>query len=156
MSSDKTPRPQAPPYFQPSPPQNPPATNQGPSCSSDERGFLVSTDLNPSSPPSPSSSSSFMVNRELCRTPSSDDHKIPTARSCPPTPRKPTGGASAVPWNSHKRKLPDQIRFFESTNREELDSFFQDCHEQCHTSKKRCTSIWLFYRPLCGNANSPN
>ncbi|KAI4386092.1 hypothetical protein MLD38_004056 [Melastoma candidum] len=78
----------------------------------------------PPSSPLPSSSE--------CRTPTSDDHKIPAARSCPQTPRK-----HPVPWNSHKRKLAE-LHFFELTGREEVESFFRRHYGR---SKKRCTSV---------------
>ncbi|KAI6685228.1 hypothetical protein NL676_031141 [Syzygium grande] len=47
---------------------------------------------------------------DRCETPTSSEHKIPTVRSCPPTPRK-----QAQPVVPHKRKL----HFFETTGRDE-------------------------------------
>lgn len=57
--------------------------------------------------------------KEECKTPSSSDHKIPTIQSCPPTPKKKVR-ASMV----HKRKL-SELHFFETTGREEVESFFR-------------------------------
>ncbi|KAF9684810.1 hypothetical protein SADUNF_Sadunf04G0157300 [Salix dunnii] len=58
--------------------------------------------------------------QEQCRTPTSSDHKIPTIQSCPPTPRK------KVQVFAHKRKLPE---FFETTNKDEVESFFRSSFE---------------------------
>ncbi|KAI4382291.1 hypothetical protein MLD38_008272 [Melastoma candidum] len=96
---------------------------------------LLSHQDPPSSPPPPSSNvvgDLAYGQGEECRTPTSDDHKIPEARSCPPTPRK-----RPAPWNSHKRKATE-LQFFESTGREEVESFFRRYYGQ---SKKRCTSV---------------
>ncbi|KAI6669928.1 hypothetical protein NL676_004813 [Syzygium grande] len=72
-----------------------------------------------------------------CRTPTSEHHKIPAIRSCPPTPRKPV---HVLPLSfQNKRKL----HFFESTSkgREELDLFFQSSFELSPAVKKRCMSV---------------
>ncbi|BFG34561.1 hypothetical protein CerSpe_208350 [Prunus speciosa] len=70
-----------------------------------------------------------------CRTPTSRDHKIPTIQSCPTTPRK-KGQAFVL-----KRKLA-VFDFFESTGREEVESFFRSCFESPSPRvKKRSTSI---------------
>ncbi|TQE04008.1 hypothetical protein C1H46_010379 [Malus baccata] len=75
---------------------------------------------------------------DLCRTPTSSDHKILTSQSCPATPRKLAQGNVFL----HKRKLA-RLDFFETTRREEVDSFFRSCFEESPSSraKKRCTSI---------------
>lgn len=70
-----------------------------------------------------------------CRTPTSSDHKIPSIQSCPPTPRKPRGRLF-----SEKRKLSD-LHFFETTGREEVESFFRSKLFKFPRVKKRCTSI---------------
>ncbi|KAF3455148.1 hypothetical protein FNV43_RR05596 [Rhamnella rubrinervis] len=70
-----------------------------------------------------------------CRTPTSSDHKIPSIQSCPPTPRKPRGGLF-----SQKRKLTD-LHFFETTGREEVESFFRSNLLDFPRAKKRCRSI---------------
>ncbi|KAB2080775.1 hypothetical protein ERO13_A05G084500v2 [Gossypium hirsutum] len=57
--------------------------------------------------------------KEECKTPTSSDHKIPTIQSCPPTPKKKVR-VSMV----HKRKL-SELHFFETTRREEVESFFR-------------------------------
>ncbi|XP_048323793.1 cyclin-dependent protein kinase inhibitor SMR2 [Ziziphus jujuba] len=49
-----------------------------------------------------------------CLTPTSSDHRLPSTRSCPSTPRKPQGRLVYL----HKRKLSD-LHFFEATRREE-------------------------------------
>ncbi|KAI3414318.1 uncharacterized protein J3R85_016419 [Psidium guajava] len=72
-----------------------------------------------------------------CQTPTSEHHKIPAVRSCPPTPCKP---AHVLPSGfRNKRKL----HFFESTSkgREELDLFFQSSFEPSPGMKKRCMSV---------------
>uniref|UniRef100_A0A7N2QXB7 Cyclin-dependent protein kinase inhibitor SMR2 n=1 Tax=Quercus lobata TaxID=97700 RepID=A0A7N2QXB7_QUELO len=75
---------------------------------------------------------------EGCRTPTSPDHKIPATQSCPPTPRKPAR------VSVHKRKWTD-LKFFENTRREELESFFQSSFKSprvtSHAVKRRCTSV---------------
>ncbi|TQE13314.1 hypothetical protein C1H46_001121 [Malus baccata] len=73
--------------------------------------------------------------KDLCRTPASYDHNIPTIQSCPATPRKQAHGNVFL----HKRKLA-RLDFFETTGREEVDSFFRSCFESPRV-KKRCTSI---------------
>lgn len=73
-----------------------------------------------------------------CRTPVSEDHKIPAVQSCPPTPRK-----RARPVSSRKRKL----HFFESSGREEVELFFQSSFIELKlelskkADKRRCTSV---------------
>jgi hypothetical protein len=75
--------------------------------------------------------------QEECRTPTSSDHKIPTIRSCPPTPRK------KVQVFAHKRKIPE---FFDTTNKDEVESFFRSSFEvpsrvnQSRPMKRRCRS----------------
>lgn len=77
---------------------------------------------------------------EECRTPTSRNHQIPTIQSCPPTPRKRPRSVLA-----QKRKWTDQSRFFETTRREELESFFRSIPELPRVSsrvvKRRCTSV---------------
>ncbi|KAM0996695.1 hypothetical protein ACFX14_006766 [Malus domestica] len=73
--------------------------------------------------------------KDLCRTPASYDHNIPTIQSCPATPRKQAHGNVFL----HKRKLA-RFDFFETTGREEVDSFFRSCFESPRVGK-RYTSI---------------
>ncbi|KAI8524188.1 hypothetical protein RHMOL_Rhmol13G0130500 [Rhododendron molle] len=56
--------------------------------------------------------------KEECRTPTSQPHRIPKTRTCPPAPRK--QGSVFSP----ERKMPE-LNFFENTRREEIESFFQ-------------------------------
>ncbi|XP_062091927.1 uncharacterized protein LOC133797859 [Humulus lupulus] len=58
-------------------------------------------------------------NDDVCRTPTSEGHRIPEIVSCPPAPRKP---ARRVP--SCKRKLTE-LQFFDVKNREDVDDFFR-------------------------------
>ncbi|KAL7198294.1 hypothetical protein ACSBR2_020737 [Camellia fascicularis] len=67
---------------------------------------------------------------EECRTPTSQDHKIPAIQTCPPAPRK-QGHVF-----SRKRKFPES-QFFEATCREEIDSFFRSSFELSGVPKKR-------------------
>ncbi|KAK4773632.1 hypothetical protein SAY87_028651 [Trapa incisa] len=71
-----------------------------------------------------------------CRTPLSEDHKIPTVRSCPPTPQK-----QALPATSRKRKLG----FFETSGLEEVESFFMynflELSSKKKADKRRCSSV---------------
>ncbi|KAF8396493.1 hypothetical protein HHK36_018116 [Tetracentron sinense] len=53
-----------------------------------------------------------------CRTPTSDEHKIPLLRNCPPAPRKPKMVVLS------KRKF-SELQFFEFMIREEVESFFR-------------------------------
>ncbi|XP_044460471.1 cyclin-dependent protein kinase inhibitor SMR1 [Mangifera indica] len=56
---------------------------------------------------------------EECRTPTSEQHKIPSTISCPPAPRKPK-----TRYVSCKRKLVE-LEFFEIRNREEVETFLK-------------------------------
>ncbi|KAF8039522.1 hypothetical protein BT93_B1900 [Corymbia citriodora subsp. variegata] len=74
---------------------------------------------------------------DRCKTPTSSEHRIPTVRSCPPTPRR--QGRLVLP---RKRKL----HFFETTGRDEVESFFRwngmsTSPSPPHSSKRRCTSL---------------
>ncbi|KAJ9188769.1 hypothetical protein P3X46_000134 [Hevea brasiliensis] len=77
--------------------------------------------------------------QEGCKTPTSSDHKIPTFRSCPPTPRK-----KVQKLFLQKRKLPDEMNFFEASNRDEVESFFRSSFElpgvESRRIKRRCRS----------------
>ncbi|KAJ8765970.1 hypothetical protein K2173_020486 [Erythroxylum novogranatense] len=66
---------------------------------------------------------------DVCRTPTSEEHRIPSILSCPPAPRKPKR-----PSISCKRKL-SELEFFEIVNREEVESFFRSSFEV--VSKRR-------------------
>ncbi|KAL3718920.1 hypothetical protein ACJRO7_003949 [Eucalyptus globulus] len=54
---------------------------------------------------------------EECRTPTSSEHRIQAAETCPPAPRKPR----AAP--SRKRRH----EFFDVANRDEVEGFFRSC-----------------------------
>ncbi|KAM7279570.1 hypothetical protein ACFE04_006704 [Oxalis oulophora] len=72
-----------------------------------------------------------------CKTPTSSDHKIPKIQSCPSTPRKKQ--ISLVnSINIHKRKF----EFYETTNKEEVESFFRSQFFELKSSfkNKRCRS----------------
>ncbi|WCJ41642.1 hypothetical protein M5689_022497 [Euphorbia peplus] len=69
-----------------------------------------------------------------CKTPTSADHKITAVKSCPPTPTKKS--VQLEPLIFHKRKFSD-TDFFEDSNRDEVDSFFQSSFDQIHESSKR-------------------
>ncbi|KAE8734849.1 hypothetical protein F3Y22_tig00000715pilonHSYRG00374 [Hibiscus syriacus] len=76
---------------------------------------------------------------EECKTPTSSDHKIPTIQSCPPTPKKKVRSKFAL-----KRKL-SEVQFFETTRREEVESFFRSNSEpftldSSRKFKRRCRS----------------
>ncbi|KAJ4972372.1 hypothetical protein NE237_005471 [Protea cynaroides] len=68
-----------------------------------------------------------------CRTPTSDDHKIPVMRSCPDAPRKQTGVVLC------KRKLSHEFRFFEITGRDQVESFF-NCYSFSVKKSRRSNS----------------
>ncbi|EXC24896.1 hypothetical protein L484_011762 [Morus notabilis] len=70
-----------------------------------------------------------------CKTPTSEDQKIPTTQSCPPTPRKPASDRVFL----RKRKF-SEFHFFESTGREEVESFFRSTFKFSGL-KKRCKSV---------------
>ncbi|KAE8656754.1 hypothetical protein F3Y22_tig00116997pilonHSYRG00282 [Hibiscus syriacus] len=59
------------------------------------------------------------VKEEECKTPTSSDQKIASIQSCPPTPKKKVRAKFGL-----KRKL-SELHFFETTRREELESFFR-------------------------------
>ncbi|KAK4762887.1 hypothetical protein SAY86_008655 [Trapa natans] len=72
--------------------------------------------------------------RDGFRTPVSEHQKIPSARSCPPAPRK-----RRPPVTPRKRKL---MQFFEATGREEVESFFElTMLNNKPDHKRRCTSL---------------
>ncbi|OIV90595.1 hypothetical protein TanjilG_01676 [Lupinus angustifolius] len=56
---------------------------------------------------------------DSCRTPTTKESKIPEIVSCPPAPRKPKALVSC------KRKLMDEFKFFEDTNKEDMEAFFR-------------------------------
>lgn len=69
-----------------------------------------------------------------CRTPTSEEYRIPKILDCPPAPRKPRRAPSC------KRKLSPELHFFEIVNPEEVDAFFRSSFEKISaiTSSKRC------------------
>ncbi|OIT33796.1 hypothetical protein A4A49_15681 [Nicotiana attenuata] len=62
------------------------------------------------------------------KTPKSPQNLIPKILSCPPAPKKPKRVISC------KRKLVDELQFFEVAAREEVDSFFRSVDHV----KRRC------------------
>ncbi|KAF8397776.1 hypothetical protein HHK36_016698 [Tetracentron sinense] len=70
-----------------------------------------------------------------CRTPTSDEHKIPRAWSCPPAPQKPKRVVLC------KRKL-SELQFFEIVNREEVESFFQSNFELPRVTSRKFKKRW--------------
>lgn len=72
---------------------------------------------------------------ELCKTPTSEKHKIPEILCCPQAPKKPKTRSSTV---SCKRKLQlladDEFQFFEILNRDEVEEFFRT------NFKRSCTA----------------
>ncbi|XP_052185358.1 cyclin-dependent protein kinase inhibitor SMR13-like [Diospyros lotus] len=58
-------------------------------------------------------------NSDECHTPTSPETRIPEVRSCPPAPKKPRRRVSC------KRRLSDELQFFEIVAREEIESFFR-------------------------------
>lgn len=80
------------------------------------------------------------ADEEGCTTPTSSDHKIPTFRSCPPTPRK-----KLQKLFLRKRKLVDEMNFFEASHRDEVEAFFRSSFElakvESRPMKRRCRSF---------------
>ncbi|GLT81744.1 hypothetical protein SLE2022_001790 [Rubroshorea leprosula] len=75
---------------------------------------------------------------EECKTPTSSDYKIPTVRSCPPTPKK-----NVIRLNNMKKRKRSEMMFFETTGREEVESFFRSnlVEDISRNIKKRCKSV---------------
>ncbi|OAY38922.1 cyclin-dependent protein kinase inhibitor SMR3 [Manihot esculenta] len=65
---------------------------------------------------------------ECCRTPTSEEHKIPAILQCPPAPRKPKRRTVLC-----KRKLSE----FEFLNCQEVESLFRSSSEVVAVAKKR-------------------
>lgn len=57
-------------------------------------------------------------NEDDCRTPTSEENRIPAILTCPPAPKKPR------PALSCKRKL-SELDFFEALNHTEIEEFFR-------------------------------
>nr|DAD48758.1 TPA_asm: hypothetical protein HUJ06_018695 [Nelumbo nucifera] len=68
-----------------------------------------------------------------CRTPTSEEHKIPIIQTCPPAPRKPRKVVLC------KRKL-SELRFFEIVSHDEVESFFLAPVISRNVKKRRCAS----------------
>ncbi|KAJ4720684.1 cyclin-dependent protein kinase inhibitor SMR1-like [Melia azedarach] len=71
---------------------------------------------------------------ESCTTPKSEENKIPAILCCPPAPRKPKRRTVSC-----KRKLADEMQFFEILNGEEVDSFFRSSFELQDMKRRNCT-----------------
>lgn len=65
---------------------------------------------------------------DQCKTPVSQDRKIPAPQTCPPAPKKQK--RRGIP---RKRKL-SKMQFFEKTAKEEVESFFQSSSGMSSTS----------------------
>ncbi|KAK2634144.1 hypothetical protein Ddye_028936 [Dipteronia dyeriana] len=69
---------------------------------------------------------------EGCRTPTSVENKIPEISTCPPAPRKPKRKVADL---SCKKKLfAQEFQFFETNNREEIETFFRSSFDQISSS----------------------
>ncbi|KAF8021208.1 hypothetical protein BT93_G1595 [Corymbia citriodora subsp. variegata] len=68
---------------------------------------------------------------EECRTPTSEEHRIPPALTCPAAPRKPTARTRPTPAVPRKRALPpsDRLEFLEAASRGEVEGFFRSCND---------------------------
>nr|GMC74570.1 cyclin-dependent protein kinase inhibitor SMR2-like [Ipomoea batatas]GMC77312.1 cyclin-dependent protein kinase inhibitor SMR2-like [Ipomoea batatas] len=62
---------------------------------------------------------------EGCRTPKSPRNFLPETLVCPPAPKKPRRAAPSC-----KRKLGDELQFFEVVGRDEIDCFFRRVHDR--------------------------
>ncbi|WRX12696.1 hypothetical protein QQP08_005183 [Theobroma cacao] len=71
-----------------------------------------------------------------CTTPTSEESKIPAALKCPPAPKKPKRRTVSC-----KRKLSDQLQFFEIVNREEVEAYLKAGFD---SSKRRNISTMGF------------
>ncbi|XP_057980449.1 cyclin-dependent protein kinase inhibitor SMR1-like [Malania oleifera] len=69
----------------------------------------------------------------LCRTPTSEEHKIPAVISCPPAPRRPRASPP------RKRRLLDEPEFHLFVSSEELEEFFRSNFEVLTGAKRRST-----------------
>ncbi|KAK6936129.1 hypothetical protein RJ641_033159 [Dillenia turbinata] len=83
---------------------------------------------------------SVEIEDEGCKTPTSQDHKIPPIRTCPPAPQK-----QRVVSLKNKRKFP-ALQFFEIIGRAEIESFFGSEFEipsltSRHNHKKQYTGF---------------
>ncbi|KAI3470543.1 hypothetical protein Pfo_027206 [Paulownia fortunei] len=75
------------------------------------------------------------ISEEDCHTPKSPRHMIPATLSCPPAPRKPPRRRPC------KRRLCDELQFFEIVAGEEVESFFRRVEENINgggATKRRC------------------
>ncbi|XP_057980691.1 cyclin-dependent protein kinase inhibitor SMR1-like [Malania oleifera] len=70
-----------------------------------------------------------------CRTPTSEEHKIPAILSCPPAPRKQKAVLSC------KRRMSWEPEFRQIVPAEELEDFFRSSFEAVAGAKRRCTCI---------------
>ncbi|KDP45062.1 hypothetical protein JCGZ_01562 [Jatropha curcas] len=68
-----------------------------------------------------------------CRTPTSEEHKIPAVLSCPPAPRKPRRMPSC------KRKL-SEFDFFQIVKSQEVESLFRSSFDSV-APKRRCMPL---------------
>ncbi|XP_076942391.1 cyclin-dependent protein kinase inhibitor SMR2-like [Bidens hawaiensis] len=70
---------------------------------------------------------------DICVTPTSLEHRIPTVLSCPPPPKKQRRTARAC-----KRRI-SEFEFFEAVARDEIDSFFKSSFEFIESKRRRCS-----------------
>ncbi|KAI9156915.1 hypothetical protein LWI28_014056 [Acer negundo] len=84
---------------------------------------------------------------EGCRTPTSVENKIPEISTCPPAPRKPKRKVADV---SCKRKLfAQEFQFFETNNREEIETFFRSSFDQISDSSSSSSPVVAKRRCKC-------
>ncbi|KAK6926693.1 hypothetical protein RJ641_008412 [Dillenia turbinata] len=85
---------------------------------------------------------SVEIEDEGCTTPTSQDHKIPLIRTCPPAPQK-----RRLVSLKNKRKFP-ALQFFEIVGRDEIESFLGSGFEissltSHHKPKKQYTGFYI-------------
>ncbi|XP_057980566.1 cyclin-dependent protein kinase inhibitor SMR1-like [Malania oleifera] len=73
--------------------------------------------------------------QSMCRTPTSEEHKIPAVLSCPRAPRKRRAVVSC------KRRLSWELEFCEIVQPEQLDELFQSSFKAVAGAKKRRVGV---------------
>ncbi|KAK3422210.1 hypothetical protein EUGRSUZ_G02732 [Eucalyptus grandis] len=75
---------------------------------------------------------------EECKTPTSEEHRIPPALTCPAAPRK--AKARTTPAVPCKRAPPpsDRLESFEVRSRGEVEGFFRSCEEAAKRRRFFC------------------
>ncbi|GAB4836339.1 hypothetical protein Ancab_001254 [Ancistrocladus abbreviatus] len=67
---------------------------------------------------------------EECRTPTSEEHRIPVLKSPPPAPRK-----KRYEVSSKRRRLESDLS--EVVDQLEIDEFFKSCYDQLFNLKRK-------------------